>query len=331
MNTCLDESTGRVAQTYESNPLTALYRLIRARIADLTPKGWPDLAREIEMHVTRFDFPPAILLPVAACAAVGGSPRRAVSSAAGIAFVLLSARWLDDLADRDRADGLWRALGAGRATLFGTSALALAFKALASDAGTPREAAECLATYSLAMASGQDKDLTGAMRTLDAYWELMRGKTGAGFALACELGAICAGARSSVAGALTEFGMHLGVLLQILDDLEGCFRPTGIGDFQQGKVTLPAIYALAIGHARRGELQDLVDGGALGKDFARATEIVESAGARRYCVWAALEERKRALSAIERLPSPADDIARAGHDALSSFLALPFHGLPEIL
>jgi geranylgeranyl diphosphate synthase, type I len=330
MSIRFDERVGNTASSWERNPLTAFYPLIRARMAELTPAGWPDLAREIERHVTLYNFPPAVLLPIVTCATAGGTPRRAVSSAAAISFILLCARWLDDAVDRDRSDGLWSTVGPERSILFGASALALAFQAVAGDPNTPREAAESLARYSVAMARGQDIDVTGKARSFDEYWELMRGKTGAGFALACEIGAISAGAETAVAHAFGEFGMHLGVLLQILDDLEGCFRPKGIADLRQGKVTLPVVYALAIDHAGRGELEALVGSGDLGQHSARATEILESAGAREYAIWAALEERKRALGILKRLSRPGNETTRAGQNALASFLELPFHGLPEI-
>lgn len=325
-----DERLESPKSGWERNPLTAFYPLIRERIAELIPEGWPDFAREIEGHLTRFSFPPAVLLPVVVCAAAGGAPLSAVSPAAALAFILLGARWLDDAVDRDRADGLWSSVGPERSTLFGASALALAFQAVASDPDTPREAIERLARYSVSMGRGQDFDLTGKARSLDEYWELMRGKTGAGFALACEMGAISARAEASISDAFGEFGMHLGVILQILDDLEGCFRPEGVGDLRQGKVTLPLIYALASDHERRGELQDLVERGDLGQYAARAAEIAESAGARDYCIWAALEERKRGLDILKQIAPPGSETTRAGRYALISFLELPFQGLHEI-
>lgn len=314
----------------ERNPLTAFYPLIRERITELTPESWPDFERAIKSHLTSFNFRPAVLLPVVACAAAGGAPQSAVSSAAAMAFLLLGTRWLDDAVDRDRADGLWSAVGPERSTLFGASALALAFQAVASDPDTPREATCRLARYSVAMARGQDLDLTGKARSLDKYWELMRGKAGAGFALACEMGAITARAEASITDACGEFGMHLGVIVQILDDLEGCFRPEGVGDLRQGKVTLPLIYALASEHERRDEMEDLVERGDLGQDATRAAEIAESSGARDYCIWAALEERKRGLEILKQITPPGSETTRAGHNALVSFLGLPFQGLAEI-
>lgn len=312
------------------SPLTALYPAIRARMEGLALEAWPDLTREIERHVTRFDLPPAALLPIATCAAAGGSPRSAVGASAALGFVLLAARWLDDAADRDRADGLWATIGSARCTLFGVSAQSLAFQALASDRELPRESATRLASYMLWMAKGQDSDLAGRVESLEDYWQLMRGKTGAGFALACELGALSARTDRASTETLARFGLHLGLLLQVLDDLEGCFRPVGTGDLRQGKVTLPVVYAMVVVHPRQRELLDLVHGGNLALEAERALAIVEAAGAREYLVWAALEERKQALALLERLPKSSRDSCVAGRHALHEFLLLPFRRLPEL-
>ncbi|MBV9990036.1 MAG: polyprenyl synthetase family protein [Alphaproteobacteria bacterium] len=312
------------------NPLTAFYPDVRARMVELTPQDWPEMTRAVEQHITQFDFPTSVLLPLATCAAAGGAPEQAVGAAAALGFVLLGIRWLDDAADRDRPDGLWATLGPARSNLFGATALALAYKALARDGAAPRQASESMASHFVAMAKGQDSDIAGGVRSFDSYWALMSGKAGAAFAMACGLGAICAKAGPATVALLERFGRHLGVLLQILDDLEGCFRPTGTSDIEQGKVTLPVVYALNLEHERQSELAALVEDGALPRHAARVVDILEAAGAREYCVWAAIEERKRALAVLRNLPRLDGENASAGRDALASFLELPFEDLPEL-
>lgn len=312
------------------NPLAEYYPAIRERIAAMTPRDWPGLAGEIERHITQFDLPYTLLLPVAACAAAGGEPSRAISSAASIGFLLLSTRWFDDSLDRDRHDGLWSTVGGDRSMLFGASALALAFRPVTSDPETPREVIDALARHIVELAKGEDMDLTGDLRSFDEYWGLMRAKAGAAFALACEMGAILAGSTAAVVEACAEFGMHLGILLQVLDDLEGCFRPNGKSDLQQGKVTLPVVYGLQSDHRGRRELEGMVRNGNLSERWEQATEILDAAGARQYLVWAALQERKRAVRMLNQLPKLLGDTGRAGQDALASYLELPFLGLPEL-
>jgi octaprenyl-diphosphate synthase len=82
------------------------------------------------------------------------------------------------------------------------------------------------------------------------YFKMIEMKTGALFAVACELGSHVAGASESVAEKYYEFGRLLGIAYQIYDDcldLVGSEKEIGksLGtDLQKGKLTLPLIHLL---------------------------------------------------------------------------------------
>lgn len=82
------------------------------------------------------------------------------------------------------------------------------------------------------------------------YLRMIEMKTGALFAVACELGAHLGGATPAQSRAMHEFGRLLGIAYQIYDDcldLVGAERETGksLGtDLQKGKLTLPLIRLL---------------------------------------------------------------------------------------
>jgi heptaprenyl diphosphate synthase len=92
--------------------------------------------------------------------------------------------------------------------------------------------------------------------TLDAktlekrYMQTVNRKTAALFALACESGALLAGGSKSEAFHLSQFGRRFGVAFQIMDDIFDFVRPEALSgkapgkDLEQGRVTLPLIYAL---------------------------------------------------------------------------------------
>ncbi|HVH04063.1 MAG TPA: polyprenyl synthetase family protein, partial [Amaricoccus sp.] len=83
------------------------------------------------------------------------------------------------------------------------------------------------------------------------YLEVVRGKTAALFAAACEVGGVIAGAPESQVDALRTYGDALGVAFQITDDLldyGGLASALGknVGDdFRERKLTLPVIRAVA--------------------------------------------------------------------------------------
>lgn len=306
----------------ELNPLTRFLPEIRARLAAVACAcEWPEFELQITRHLTQTSLPPHVMLPIASAAAIGGEPWRALSVSTACGLLIVSMRWFDDAQDLDRQESLWGELGSGRAINMASMALSAAWRALAEDEELPRAALGAFGKHTVALARGQDLDLQGGVaRTLDDYWQLMRGKTGAALALGCEVGALAARPDNpQAANACARFGTHMGVLLQILDDLDGTFHPDGVGDLRAGKVTLPVLYGLAIDHPARDELAKIVHGGRLAQHGERVQVILESIDTREFLVWCAFEERKEAITCLWELPATEDKEMQAGRDALIAF------------
>jgi len=111
-----------------------------------------------------------------------------------------------------------------------------------------------LSSASAIIAEGEVLQLTAAanLATDEAvYLQVVRGKTAALFAAACEVGAVIAGRPAAQSEALRAYGDALGIAFQIVDDLldyEGDSKTTGknVGDdFRERKLTLPVIKAVA--------------------------------------------------------------------------------------
>jgi geranylgeranyl pyrophosphate synthase len=273
------------------------------------------------------------MLPIASAAAVGGAARRALPVATACGLLSVAMRWFDDAQDRDREESLWRELGSGRAVNMAATALSVAWRELAGNGELPEVALQAFGKHSIALARGQDMDLQGGMaRTLNDYWRLMQGKTGAALSLACEVGALAA-CPDNLAAAETcsRFGTHMGVLLQILDDLDGTFHPDGIGDLRAGKVTLPVLYGLAVDHPARDELAKIVQRGSLAQHSEQVVQILELIDTREFLVWSAFEERKQAISCLQGLPATISDERQAGLDALTAYADLLMVGWETLL
>ncbi|MGH2685786.1 MAG: polyprenyl synthetase family protein, partial [Actinomycetota bacterium] len=87
-------------------------------------------------------------------------------------------------------------------------------------------------------------------RDEDAYFGSIAGKTASLMATSCRIGAIVGGLERPAIEALTEYGRHLGMIFQIVDDVldltatdEELGKPSGL-DLAEGIYTLPVIYAL---------------------------------------------------------------------------------------
>ena len=96
----------------------------------------------------------------------------------------------------------------------------------------------------LQLSNIQNKELSEAV-----YYQIINNKTAALFATCAEIGAISAGADEELVEKSKKFGQNIGMIFQIRDDIFDYFdskeigKPTG-NDMLEGKLTLPAIYAL---------------------------------------------------------------------------------------
>jgi heptaprenyl diphosphate synthase/octaprenyl-diphosphate synthase len=151
----------------------------------------------------------------------------------------------------------------GSATLFTRVGNALAV--LVGDYLFAQAARACVGTGNLrvvqlfaetlgAMAQGQIDDANiqasgHAWRTLsrDRYYRTIRGKTAALFVLACEGSAILAGLTPRQVAAMHDYGEHVGLAFQVVDDIldfvgteETLGKPVA-SDLRQGTITLPVL------------------------------------------------------------------------------------------
>ena len=113
------------------------------------------------------------------------------------------------------------------------------------------------------MIAGQSKDMAFETRsaiTLEDCLAMERGKTGALLSYASSVGAILAEADDAVIDGLAEYGAHLGVAFQAVDDLLGIWgdpertgKPAG-ADLRERKKSVPVVIALNSGTPAAEEL-----------------------------------------------------------------------------
>jgi geranylgeranyl diphosphate synthase, type II len=152
-----------------------------------------------------------------------------------------------------------KVFGEAMAILAGDALLTYAFEALGAiqtvDAARVSRMVLELATAAgtpVGMIAGQVRDLEGEGKTPDP--ELLESihcaKTGALLRASLRLGAIYAGADDLQLRALTEYGEHIGLAFQIVDDVldveatSEALGKTAGKDAAQHKITFPAVYGL---------------------------------------------------------------------------------------
>jgi geranylgeranyl pyrophosphate synthase len=229
------------------------------------------------------------LLPGLCCHAAGGDPRDADEFSAAWLLYYLAAHIMDHVEDQDAPEEWWQGSSPGVAInvasgLYFTASLLLA--GLHEKEQTRGFAGELIREFYngfLVMCSGQGRELTQPEPSLAQYWEDTQARSGVFFSMACRLGARLALAEGEKLHHYGEFGRQVGILIQILDDLEEYQRSSGKLIRQPYKVlrrSLPVIYALDVLPSQdaarlRQSLQD-----ALQDDLAaeQAYRIIEESG-----------------------------------------------------
>jgi geranylgeranyl diphosphate synthase, type II len=149
-----------------------------------------------------------------------------------------------------------KVFGEAMAILAGDAMTTLAFEIIATDAepdlvaALVRELAH--ASGPCGMIGGQVLDMAGENQNLDlaGLQQIHRMKTGALLTTSCRLGAIAARAAEATLASVTEYGRHLGLAFQIIDDiLDVTSTPEQLGkatnkDASKGKNTYPSLLGL---------------------------------------------------------------------------------------
>lgn len=295
--------------------MAAVSALIRERMASRSAPRIPEVTAHLVEAGGKRLRPLLTLAAARLCGYEGGDHLRL---AATVEFIHTATLLHDDVVDesqqrrgRPTANLLWDNQSS---VLVGDYLFARAFE-LMVETGSLRVLG-ILSRASATIAEGEVLQLTAArdLKTSEAvYLEVVRGKTAALFAAACEAGAVIAGAPDETVEALRVYGDALGVAFQIADDLlDYAGEPGRTGkdvgdDFREGKLTLPLIKAVERADAEeRAFFARVVERGRQeAGDLERAQAILRRHGALEATRADALAWAGRAREALAPLPQGA--------------------------
>ncbi|MDX1757258.1 MAG: octaprenyl diphosphate synthase [Marinobacter sp.] len=143
------------------------------------------------------------------------------------------------------------------------------------------------------------------------YMEVIHNKTAMLFEAASHTGALLSNASDEQETALRDYGKHLGLAFQLVDDAldyrgDADAMGKNVGDdLAEGKPTLPLIHAMANGNeAERTLIRQAIRKGGL-DDLPEILRIVDQSGALEYTMTRAREEAEAARQRLASLaPSP---------------------------
>ncbi|MDE2018613.1 MAG: polyprenyl synthetase family protein [Hyphomicrobiales bacterium] len=198
------------------------------------------------------------MLTIACAALCGYRGQGHVKLAASVEFMHTATLLHDDVVDesdmrrgRPAARMVW---GNEASVLVGDFLLGQSFKMMVEVGSLA--CLDTLSTAATVIAEGEVMQLAAAKDTAtteDAYLAVIRSKTAALFASACEVGAILAGRGKAEIEACRAYGANLGIAFQLVDDaLDYGGSSAALGknvgdDFREGKITLPVVLAFRRG------------------------------------------------------------------------------------
>ncbi len=209
-------------------------RLIRISLNADSPTG--ELFRWA--HLTRMS-----------CECAGGKQEAALPGAIGMEFFALALDIFDDVQDRDNENMPWRQITDAQAINLAICLLMLSDEAISAIPNSRlfREVAATLHRTGICASNGQFREFLYDGRqqvSFEQYFEMAEQKAGSLTACACRIGAILGGAEEPVIHALEQFGINLGILNQIRNDLNDFLDFSRKNDFVNNKKTLPYVYLL---------------------------------------------------------------------------------------
>jgi len=144
--------------------------------------------------------------------------------------------------------------------------------------------------------------------TEERYFRVIHFKTAKLFEAAAQLGAIIAGDKPALTEAMRQYGYHLGMAFQLIDDMldySGSSSELGknVGDdLAEGKPTLPLIYTMRNGSSKDRELIRHAITNKDGSQLAKVIEAVHRSKALHDTLLRAEQERESAIESIAGMP-----------------------------
>lgn len=249
-------------------------------------------------------------LPALCCAALNLPQPQTQQLAAAWNTLYTALHLLDNIEDGDEPNRVQAAWGTGPTLNFTTGLLAsigLKLDGLYDQGVAPQTIRALQREFNrtlLAMCSGQHHDLTLAEPTLEQCWSIADAKSSIFFALAGRAAALLAGGDARRTQQLEAFGQHLGLLVQITDDISGLWSWSHAhSDLGAGsRWTLPVAYAMSVLDAdQQARLRALLSDASSPTAEAEARQIVIASGALLYMATQAQRHYHAALRLLEQL------------------------------
>jgi geranylgeranyl diphosphate synthase type I len=271
------------------------------------------------------------------CQAAGTQAEKALTAAAAVELIHNFSLIHDDIEDNSRTRrgratvwAIWgepQAINAGDALFVLARHVLLKLREQEVPLATIFEALDRLDQTCLALCQGQHLDMSFEQTLsvdLQAYLEMIEGKTAALLACAGYLGGLIATNQPAKGEIFWQLGQALGLAFQIHDDLLGIWGQEAItgkpaaDDLRRRKKSMPVVFALnQTNHPQAARFKEIYAAPTLTEaDVTEAITILETIGAKAYTEAQAktyVAQAKAALQAIEAAPENKQSLEEMAH------------------
>lgn len=186
------------------------------------------------------------VLPSLACAACGGDTERSIPLSAAWSLYMFAGRMIDDIHDHDGEDHLWSGGSIRQLLPKALFVIGMSHTALARLKSIDPINADILDAYgrvlsAAARAQGERHRISLDSLSIESYLTNLVSRTAVAFATSVWSGGKLADASPEVLEALYQYGLAVGIAIQIEDDCEDAVQ----SDLLAGIYTLPVIYGLS--------------------------------------------------------------------------------------
>lgn len=253
------------------------------------------------------------LLVLLAARACGYADHRHVDIAAVIEFIHTATLLHDDVVDgsdmrrnQETANAVW---GNEASVLVGDFLYSRAFEMMV-DVGL-MQVMEILSHATNRIAEGEVLQLLNCNdpdTTEEQYMEVIKRKTATLFEAGTRLGAVLAGTTAEQEQAMADYGVHLGIAFQLVDDAldysagnDDMDKNVG-DDLAEGKPTLPLIQAMKMGSPDdKSVIREAIENGGMER-IEDVLKAIETTNAIEYTAALARQEAERAKEALNAIP-----------------------------
>lgn len=290
-------------------------------------RAWPDFIEAMRIPLPHEDIEPGqndrwALLPGFCCQAAGGEPEFALEVSAAWMLLYLAGHLIDSVEDGDKIDEI-EALGGSSSAINVANGYFLS-AALMLNELSKKDHARSLAQqiridfYNtiLVMTSGQNQDINVSQLSLKLWWQIAEAKSGSFFSLACRTGARLGTRDSEKIASFSKFGFHLGLMLQVQDDIEDLqlLMDEEVAKIPNGLMrSLTVAYAFdVLPEAEFLQLKELLERNMVNPEVVtQVTSLLDQVGAGLYLLAEVEKHYALGLEALQRagpLPPAADEL-----------------------